>query len=265
MNNCLNCNLPLSAGQNFCPNCGQKAALKRLNLHDIWHDVVHYFTHADKGIFQLLKALVTETGTVAREFVSGKRKKYFPPLNFFLIVAALYVFMGSVFTYKPAPTTEKATTTTSYRPVTAKTGSTTYPKMSQKNGNIYRFFSKYANFVAMFAAPFISLLTWCIYRRGPYNFTEHLVANLYLIGFTNLVRCMVWTPTLSLLHIHPRTQWPNYVHALFEICYRTIFYYKFMDEPGTKGKLKAFGLAVLTAVAWWLLISGVIFAYMMMT
>ena len=77
MTNCLNCNHPLTEGQHFCANCGQKAALKRLNLHDIWHDVVHYFTHADKGIFQLLKQLVTKTGIVAKEYVEGKRKKYF--------------------------------------------------------------------------------------------------------------------------------------------------------------------------------------------
>jgi hypothetical protein len=66
--------------------------------------VIHYFTHADKGIFQLLKALVTQTGTVAREFVSGKRKKYFPPFNFFLIVAALFVFMGSILPNKSVDT-----------------------------------------------------------------------------------------------------------------------------------------------------------------
>lgn len=264
MNNCLNCNHPLLEGQHFCSNCGQKAALKRLNLHDIWHDVVHYFTHADKGIFQLLRALITKTGTVAREFVTGKRKKYFPPLNFFLIVAALYVFMNSVLSYSNTAI-KQGNKSNSYTTQQSKTTiSAEQQNMARKMAPINRFFAKYSNFVAMFAAPFISLLIWLVYLKGPYNFTEHLVANLYLIGFTNLVRCMIYSPILALLHIHPGLKSASYIFVLFEILYRTIFYYHFMGEFTTRGKVKSFGLAVLTAMAWWLLISGFIFVYLMM-
>ncbi|HCL06299.1 MAG TPA: hypothetical protein DHW64_10180 [Chitinophagaceae bacterium] len=263
MNNCLNCNLPLSAGQNFCPNCGQKAALKRLNLHDIWHDVVHYFTHADKGIFQLLKALVTETGTVAREFVSGKRKKYFPPLNFFLIVAALYVFMGSVIPNKSVRPSKQNVVNAYQKEPIPKESASGYSAAATRQANVGRFFNKYANFVAMFAAPYISLIIWLILLRGPYNFTEHLVANLYLIGFTNLVRCMLWTPLLALLHVDPTIKWPIYAFAVFEILYRAIFYYRFMGKFNTTGKMQALGLAVLSVIAWWVLISAIIFVYMM--
>ena len=35
--------------------------------------------------------------TTQREYVEGKRKKYFPPLNFFLIVAAIYVLVNAAF------------------------------------------------------------------------------------------------------------------------------------------------------------------------
>lgn len=262
MSNCINCDNTLTEGQKFCPQCGQRADLKRLHLHEIWHDLIHYFTHADKGIFQLLKALTIQTGTVAREFVGGKRKKYFPPLNFFLIVAALYVFMNSVFTHN----------TTS---VKSKTNQTIYSKQTTvpaynidqqtKMVSVNRFFSKYANFVAMFAAPFISLLLWLVLLKGPYNYTEHLVANLYLIGFTNLVRCIIYIPALSLLHIPPGSKSANYIFVLFEIAYRTVFYYRFMGEFTGRGKIKSLALAIFTAIAWWLLIFGVIFAYMTIT
>ncbi len=53
-------------------------------------------THADKGLFQLLRDLVIKNGQVAREYVDGKRKKYFSPLNFFLLVAAVFVFFFSL-------------------------------------------------------------------------------------------------------------------------------------------------------------------------
>lgn len=262
MNNCLNCNRPLSEEQNFCSHCGQKAALKRLSLHDIWHDVIHYFTHADKGIFQLLKALVTQTGAVAREYVSGKRKKYFPPLNFFLIVAALYVFMGSVIPHKPVNISKNNYTSTYQKEPAAKEVAASYSR-AQKQASIGRFFSKYSNFVAMFAAPFISLIIWLVLIRGPYNFTEHLVANLYLIGFTNLVRCMFWSPLMAVLQIDPTIKWPIFVFAVFEILYRAVFYYQFMGKFNAAGKLKASALAILSVIAWWVLISSIIFIYMM--
>ena len=57
------------------------------------HEVVHFFTHADKGIFYLVKMLATNPGKVAREYIRGKRKKYFSPLNFFLVVVGLFVFV----------------------------------------------------------------------------------------------------------------------------------------------------------------------------
>lgn len=265
MNNCLNCNRPLSEEQNFCSYCGQKAALKRLSLHDIWHDVVHYFTHADKGIFQLLKALITQTGAVAREFVSGKRKKYFPPLNFFLIVAALYVFMGSILPNKPASApNNRYDNSNSYQKKSAPQAAAASYSSTQKQINVGLFFKKYSNFVAMFAAPFISLIIWLVLIRGPYNFTEHLVANLYLIGFTNLVRCMFWSPLMAVLKIDATIKWPIYVFAVFEMIYRAVFYYQFMGKFNTTGKLKASALAILSVIAWWVLISSIIFIYLML-
>ena len=75
---CANCAAPLDPQFRYCPQCSQKVDLHRLSLHDIFHDVVHYFTHADKGFFGLLKDLAVSTGKVAREYVTGKRKKYFP-------------------------------------------------------------------------------------------------------------------------------------------------------------------------------------------
>ena len=261
MNTCLNCNQPLLNEPHFCPDCGQKTALKRLNLHDIWHDMVHYFTHADKGIFQLLKALITKTGTVAREFVAGKRKKYFPPLNFFLIAAAIYLFMNSQFAVaKSAKDVSQSASNYSVQ----KAPTAAVVAYQQKMGAVRNFFVKYANFVAMFAAPFISLLVWLFYKKGRYNYTEHLVANLYLIGFTNLVRCLIYMPLVRLLDIDVELRSVSMGFMAFEILYRTIFYYHFMGEFTNKGWVKALGLSVLTAITWWLLISGFIFVYMIL-
>src|SRR5690606_19984201 len=98
--NCLNCNKNLHADAAYCAWCGQKANTHRLSFHELSHDAVHYVTHADKSIFKLLKELAKRPGIVAQEYIAGKRQKHFRPLNFFLIVAGIVVFMTSSL-YKP--------------------------------------------------------------------------------------------------------------------------------------------------------------------
>jgi hypothetical protein len=74
---CLNCEENLEISAKFCPQCGQKTDTHRLTIGHIVHDSVHAITHADKGIFHLLKDLAVRPGVVAREYIGGKRKKYF--------------------------------------------------------------------------------------------------------------------------------------------------------------------------------------------
>lgn len=92
---CLNCDRQLNEGEKFCSNCGQKTDLHRLSFHEFSNEIIHYTTHADKSIFTLLRDLVVKPGTIGREYIAGKRQKYFKPLNFFFIVAGIVVFMTS--------------------------------------------------------------------------------------------------------------------------------------------------------------------------
>lgn len=266
MSNCLNCNAALTATQKFCGECGQKTALKRVNLHDVLHDAIHYFTHADKGIFTLLKSLVLQPGLVAKEYVEGKRKKHFPPLNFFLIVAAVYLILGSITTKYGNTALQKRYRSNNY----ASAQQITKPdalkqaegiKRMEKMAKIGRFFSKYSNYVAMFAAPLISLLIWLLYFKGRYNFTEHLVANLYLIGFTNLFRCMIISPIAILFSIPTENRSLQFGFMLFEVVYRTFFYYRFMGEYNLAGKVKAFLVAAGIAIFWSALIAAIFYFY----
>src|SRR5262245_11561097 len=92
---CKNCGKQLAHRENFCPSCGQKANVHGLTFHSLLHEIVHYFTHAEKNIFSLIKQLTFKPGVVAEEYLAGKRKKYFSPVNFFLIVAGLLVIIVS--------------------------------------------------------------------------------------------------------------------------------------------------------------------------
>jgi len=219
--NCANCNQPLIQDQHFCSSCGQKAHLHRLSWHDVTHDAVHYFTHADKGIFHLLLQLATKTGTVAREFVQGKRKKYFPPFSFFLIVATIYVF---VFTLNDKPHTSvdvlKEHPELNKIPNEAKRANVMriYERAAKARG----FMNKHSNNVAMLALPLIALIYWLFYSQAGYNYIEHLVANMYMSGFTLLAQVVVFVPLSSLFN-SKNSPVSLVAFFAFQLIYFTIF------------------------------------------
>src|SRR6187402_2064747 len=90
--NCKNCDSPLTS--NFCANCGQKADVHRITFGHFLHEFFHAFTHTDKGILLLMKALIARPGKVAHEYLEGKRKKYFNPLSFLVILSSIYAYVS---------------------------------------------------------------------------------------------------------------------------------------------------------------------------
>src|SRR5688572_7885209 len=149
--NCLNCGTALAPMQNFCSNCGQKADTHRLSFHDLWHDAIHYFTHADKGIFHLLKGLATRPGRVAQEYIDGKRKMYFKPLNFFLIVAGIVVFMTSTLHRDYPRPSNRTASSTGVRPSPQQIQA--YREMGVRAQKINSITGKYSNVITMMATP----------------------------------------------------------------------------------------------------------------
>jgi hypothetical protein len=94
--NCQNCHYPLAESDKFCPNCGQKNTDGHVSLHDLWHELTHYFTHVDNKIFVTLKDLLVP-GKLTDEFFKGHRKRYIHPINLFFVVGIIMPFiMGQV-------------------------------------------------------------------------------------------------------------------------------------------------------------------------
>src|SRR6476646_10857932 len=87
----LNCGT-LLAGKH-CHECGQKAGVHRLTLHELFHEVWHVFTHTDKGILKLIKDLFIRPVSVYDGYFGGQRKKYFSPVLFFLVTAGILTFL----------------------------------------------------------------------------------------------------------------------------------------------------------------------------
>jgi hypothetical protein len=256
---CLNCGTHLLAGQHFCAQCGQKADTHRISLHEITHDAIHYFTHADKGIFHLIKALAKRPGKVAQEYIAGKRKTYFKPLNFFLIVAGIVVFMTSSF-YREYPRPSNRSSQASAVPMSAEQVKK-YRAMGVRAGKANKFTGKYSNVINMLAVPLLTGLFWLFYRRGRYSYLEHLVANMYFVPFIMLFYAFLVVPLQRLSSSYNLFMGALGLFFLVEIVYRSFAYYQFMGKKGGLYIFKAISVSILASACWIALSYGLIWYY----
>jgi hypothetical protein len=253
---CLNCEEPLASGVQFCSHCGQKAATHELGFHEIFHDTIHYFTHADTSVFRLVRELAARPGVVAKEYIRGKRKKYFKPLNFFLIVAGIVVFMTSAF-YQANDSRSRqldAAATRVNNPVQKEK----LLQMANRTRKVNTITGKYSNVINMVATPFMTLFFWLAYRR-KFNYVESLVANMYFIAFIMLFFALLIVPLQRMV-----PQAGTYMIGLFflfEIIYRGIAYRQLVDGKGTLSTIKAYGISLLISLIWIVLTVSLIMAY----
>ncbi len=87
---CLNCELDLPNEEIFCPNCGQKNHATRLKIRTFFNELVNSVFNIDGRIWLTIKAAFFNVGTLAKEFNQGKRKKYVPPVRFYLFASLIY-------------------------------------------------------------------------------------------------------------------------------------------------------------------------------
>ncbi len=253
---CKNCETTLQPGFAYCPKCSQKTDLHRISMHEVFHEGVHYFTHADKGLPQLVRDLVLKGGVVAREFVNGKRKKYFSPLNFFLLIAALNLFAINI-------------DETSERPDMARDQAAELQKITdpQQRAAFVKFFERqvvavdfikhHSNKTILITLPLMAFIFWLYYRKGPYNFTEHLIAGMFMYGFCTLVFALLCI--INLLFMVD----VNYIYGLtllLQLLYFAQFYYRFM---GNTKRVRAY-VASFSAILFVFVVTGVAVAVYVM-
>lgn len=221
---CKNCETENPHHYSYCPRCGQKTTLHRLSLHDIVHEAFHYFTHADKGLLQLIRDLAIKKGKVAREFVEGKRKKFYPPLTFFFLVIAINVFVSTK--------TDNHVNVNVEQQYQEELKKITDPVKKERWIEIYKrreqgvhFINTNVNTIAMVSLPIIAFIFWLFFRRSGYNYIEHLVAGMYMFGFFTLVSIVV----LPVSYFLKLPENPVYAVCLFlQLVYYTLFYGSFI-------------------------------------
>jgi hypothetical protein len=91
MSHCKNCGHLLHHA--YCAYCGQQAKTERITFQYINREIFRFFTHIEKGFLYTSWQSFVKPGTVAKNFIEGKRIGYQKPVSYFLIWTAIYVLL----------------------------------------------------------------------------------------------------------------------------------------------------------------------------
>ncbi len=82
---CTNCSYKFIHADNYCPVCGQKNHELRIPLRHLLGEVLDTTLHIDSKTFRTIRLLLQKPGFLSREFNSGKRADYVPPIRLYVL------------------------------------------------------------------------------------------------------------------------------------------------------------------------------------
>lgn len=176
--NCKNCNTSLGNTQKFCFECGAKVITKRLTFKSICAEISDKFFNLDNKLLKTFLHLFTKPEEVIVEFINGTRKKHVNVIQYFavsLTLVGIQVFLMNTF-FKEALDMDALLGDSLSR--------ANYGKDNPFSAENFKFddLNNYQSVIYVLSVPISAFSTWAAYfiigdRR--YNFTEHIVINLY--------------------------------------------------------------------------------------
>ncbi|WP_225034974.1 DUF3667 domain-containing protein [Winogradskyella sp. SM1960] len=208
---CKNCDNSLKDTQKFCDECGAKIINNRLQPKIIAQQVNEQFISIDNKFFRTFFDLFKQPESVIVGYINGTRKKYIDVLQYFAIsltLAGIQVFLITTF-FKDA---------LDFTPGFINPEKDINP-LPGFNSDL---FTKYQGLIYILGVPVSALATWLVYlilgdRR--FNFTEHLVLNLYysaqIIIITAVLSILFLVTGMNYLIVSSLLGLPTFIYLAF--------------------------------------------------
>ena len=198
--NCRSCGAKIDP--KYCTACSGGKPVKRISLAGLLHDVVHFFTHLDKGFVFTLKSLFARPGKMQLEYINGKRSSYQKPFSMFFICATI-LFLSKYWVGKGL----------------IYYGIGEIPEAD--------FSHKYMVQIQILLVPIYALLTYLFFRKSKFNYAETGVMLMYTTSFFFIVTTLI----LSIKFIFPEFD-SGLVEFPLLIIYNSITFVNFYhDKP----------------------------------
>jgi hypothetical protein len=237
---CKNCYAELDG--RYCRNCGQKSDVQRVTFGFLFAELARILTEADKGIFLLIKELAYRPGLVAKEYLAGRRSKYYNPLSFLVIVSAISAYITHETGYYAA----------------LSINSTQYemPPLQREASEIMVNNGKLLSLILI--VPVRSFFTWLFFRKKGYKLAENMVLHAFLAGEINLLIIFVSVPVFLIAPHDVNIN--NWIMQGIMVIYLTVAFRQFFGSGVIGSFLKALLIQVLFIIFYWLLIMAFVLA-----
>lgn len=178
---CPNCNSPEI--NNFCSNCGQKIYTKRFTLK-VFFGVVGNALNIERGFLHTLAWMFYNPGTVVNDYLKGKTRSYFNPLNYILIIAGIYAFL--VLSLDILDRSIEAT-----NEIIGTDSMQASPEALELQKRWIEFVKSYVNFIPVLMVPFASLFSKWYYKKRKMYYGEHLILNTFVFAQSIFISVIV--------------------------------------------------------------------------
>ena len=169
---CRNCGE--SNINNFCSNCGEQQ-YKRIVMKDVVGDFLSNLLAVEGPILKTIKDLTIRPGKMINDYLSGKRKNYYKPFQYYLLATAVYFVFFFIWG-------DELLAVFSVMGAEANTYGTTeeIQIFQQKVSDFQSDNMRILNFLQI---PIYAWLIWLFFKKkSGHSFTETLVASLYILA-----------------------------------------------------------------------------------
>ncbi|MEP0367744.1 MAG: DUF3667 domain-containing protein [Cyclobacteriaceae bacterium] len=205
---CLNCDHPTSG--HFCSNCGQSTKAHRITFSETIDDFLSSTFALQGPLMHTIWMLIVRPGKMLHEFLDGKRKAYYKPVSFFVLMTVIYLLVRELINYDPLAGQQYE-------------GMENYPERVRQSQMAARWMVTHINNVMLILVFSIAIVQKALFPRKN-NLAEYLSIGFYISGIYTLAGLFM------MLIIHYVFRFPGQVQLLFLLFYTFYVVYSFHQK-----------------------------------
>lgn len=91
---CLNCQHVVE--DRFCSHCGQENTETRKTFYELFFHFFEDLVHYENSFWKTIRSLIFKPGFLTKEYLSGKRNLYLPPIRLYIFTSITTFFLLSI-------------------------------------------------------------------------------------------------------------------------------------------------------------------------
>lgn len=161
----------------YCNQCGQKVMEQRFTVKQIFTTLISIITNLESGFLKTAKSLFKAPAQLINDYINGKTRPYYHPLRYLIILTTITTVINLSFGIFDASQSDMQQL---FNP-----GADDHDLARQ--ARIQEQVKQYLNFIPLLVIPFISLVSYRLFKERHLNYAEHLIANSFMSGQLNFI------------------------------------------------------------------------------